>query len=289
MRADIERFVHLDQRLGGNETSPLIVRAFHQLNKRMNHSEIRKGLKRDVYAVAAEVAEVAGWSLYDADEYEKAELINHKSVNLARLAGDRSMELFVLQNMSMQASHLGHARVSLDITNLALETGTSSHRVQALFKIREARALAQLKAESEARKQLSHARNLFLDGMQENDPPWAWWVDENELAWHEGMIELHLGNTEKCVDFFERSAVGIPEHRVRTSYNHRVSLLNAYVLNRSWSEAEDVMCKLLRSVGSRRTDRFLERTLSRIDHAEPTEDSVSDLASALKIALANAT
>jgi hypothetical protein len=268
----------LDQRIGGNETSPLIERAFRQIRRRIDNSEIKKGVGRDIYAVAAEVAEVAGWSLYDAGEYEKAEHLNHESINLARLAGDRSMELFVLQNMSMQAGHLGRARVSLDIARLALDNWRLSPRLEALFKVREARALAQLNVSHEARQQLSHARGLFLEGVQENDPSWAWWVDENELAWHEGMIELDLGRRRECVEFFEVSAAGIPGHRVRTSYNHHTSLLSAYVHNSAWREAETVMSTLLHqvgSVGSRRTDRLLGVTLKRIDRAK-APDNVRD-------------
>jgi len=290
LRADIKRLVQMDQRYGGNETSSLILRAFRQIRKRMDSSEIRKGLNRDIHAVAAEVAEVAGWSLYDADEHEKAERINNESIKLSRLAGERGMELFVLQNMSMQASHLGRARESLNIARLVLEGDPLSPRLQALFRIREARALARLKAEREARLQFSRARSLFLDGVREDDPAWAWWVDENELAWHEGMIELYLGKLHDCVEFFQSSADGIPSHRVRTSYNHRTSALMAHVLNESWVDAEDLMRSLLNHVGfvgSRRTDRLLEVVLRRIDRADAT-DTVRDLASALRVSLANA-
>lgn len=268
----------------------MIVRAVRQAHKRMAHSEIRKGLSRDLHAVVAELAEVAGWSLYDADEQDKAEQLTNEALKLARLAGDRSMELFVLQNMSMQAGYLGRARESLNIARLVLEDSRLSPRLRALFSVREARALAKLGAESDARQRFSLARGLFLDGTQDSDPAWAWWVDENELAWHQGMIELDLGKVRASVEPFQLSADGISGHRMRTAYHYRASATMANVINESWLDAEDRMRALLDHVGligSRRTDRLLERVLTRIDRAD-APDTVHDLASALRTALIDA-
>jgi hypothetical protein len=60
----------------------------------------------DLYSAAAELGEVAGWLLYDACKHDLVRRINHEALNRSRLAGDRSMELLILQNMSMHAGHL---------------------------------------------------------------------------------------------------------------------------------------------------------------------------------------
>jgi tetratricopeptide (TPR) repeat protein len=290
VRQDIKAFVRHDQQYGGAVTSPLILRALRRVRRRMDSSEVPDKLFRDMNSAAAELAEVAGWSLYDAEEHAQAEQANHEALKLARLAGDRSMELFILQNMSMHEGHLARARDSLNTARLALGMGRLSPRLQCLFKMREARALAQLGKESDAFKQFNRAKGLYLEGVRDSDPHWTWWVDETELAWHEGMINKDLGKLSKSLDYFDIAANGISEARVRTCYSYRASAFLSHVENRSWSNAEESMRILLNDagfVGSRRGDLTIEHGLKLLERADAT-DTVYDLASALRVALDNA-
>lgn len=287
---DIKEYVRLDQRQGGGITSQLIVQGFHQARRRMETSEIRKELKRDTLSAVSEIAEVAGWSLYDAEHHDQAQEMNIKALSLARKAGDRSMELFILQNMSMHAGHLGRARESLDIAHLALSMGHLSPRVQSLFRLREARSLAQLGAATDARRQLKRAKELHSEGIRDDDPHWSWWVDETEFAWHEGMLTTHLGDKVKALDFFDFAASGIPERRTRTYYSYRASALLSHVINQSWVNAEQSMLALLKYagfIGSRRGDRTIELALNHLDHLN-APDTIRDLSLALRVALVHA-
>jgi tetratricopeptide (TPR) repeat protein len=290
VRGDIKAFVRHDQQYGGAAVSPLIMRALRRVRHRMDSSEMPDKLFRDMNSAAAELAEVAGWSLYDAEEHTQAEQANHEALKLTRLAGDRSMELFILQNMSMHEGHLGRARDSLNTARLALGMGRLSPRLQCLFRMREARALAQLGQGSDALKQLNRAKGLYLEGVRDSDPNWSWWVDETELAWHEGMVNKDLGRFSKSLDYFDIAANGISEARVRTSYCYRASAFVSHVENRSWKNAEGSMRILLNDagfVGSRRGDQTVEAGLKLIVRADAT-DTVHDLASALQVAIDNA-
>ncbi len=161
LHKEIENFVHLDQQYGGAAASPVIWQAYKQIRHRVNTSEIRNGLHRDVYSALSEVAEVAGWSLYDSENDELTERVNNESLGLARMAGDRNMELFVLQNMAMHAETAGRPRESINISRLVLESNRLSPRIEALFRLRLARSYGRLQAEGETKKQLERARVLF--------------------------------------------------------------------------------------------------------------------------------
>lgn len=78
--------------------------------------------------------------------------INHEALHLSRLAGDYSMELLILQNMSMHAGHLGRPVEALRIARMVLEPNTLSPRLEALFRTREARALALAGDETTAKR-----------------------------------------------------------------------------------------------------------------------------------------
>ena len=109
--------------------------------------------------------------------------------------------------------------------------------------MRKARALAQCEDES-AVELFPQIRSLFLDGVSDADPAWAWWVDERELPWHEAMAQRDLGMPQAVIQF-ERSALGVPTNEIRSQYVHRSYLLQAQVENRSWAAAESTIREIV--------------------------------------------
>ena len=118
--------------------------------------------------------------------------MNQESLYFTRLAGDKTVELLTLQNSSMHAGSQGHPREALQIARSVLEGDYRlSPRLKALFLTRKARAMAQ-GGDGSALTLLPEIRSLFLDGVTDEDPAWAWWIDERELAWHEAMVQRDL-------------------------------------------------------------------------------------------------
>jgi hypothetical protein len=285
---DIRTFVKLDQQYGGAAASPVILQAYRQMRHRVDTSEIPDELRRDVHSALSEVAEVAGWSLYDSDNDPLTTQINNEALSLTRLAGDRSMELFVLQNMAMHAETMRRPRGSINISRLVLENDNLSPRLEALFRLRLARAYGQLQADGESRKELDHARSLFQDGLEYSDPHWSWWVNNGQLWWFEGAVRVDLGKCVESVEYFELSANSIPEPRMNFVY--RTWALFGYCLNRSWANVEQSLWGLVHDVGIFRSRIAARRLNAAIDLIEVgnAPSTVRDLASALRVALRNA-
>ncbi|MDQ6742607.1 MAG: XRE family transcriptional regulator, partial [Candidatus Dormibacteraeota bacterium] len=65
----------------------------------------------------AELAEVAGWLLFDANRQDAAAALNREALRLAQLNGDRALEMLTLQNMSLQAHWRGQSDESLALAN----------------------------------------------------------------------------------------------------------------------------------------------------------------------------
>jgi hypothetical protein len=130
-----------------------------------------------------------------------------------------------------------------------------SPRLRALFLTRKARALAQGGDES-ALALFPEIRALFLQGVTDGDPPWAWWFDQRELDWHEAMVHRDLGLFGRAVDQFERSVMAVPSDEIRSQYVHRAYLLQAQVDTGTWDAAEQTIRQLIplsREVASTRT------------------------------------
>ena len=97
---------------------------------------------------------------------------------------------------------------------------------------------------------------MFLDGVSDADPAWAWWIDERELAWHEAMMQRDLGLSGQAIDLFERSVAATPADETRSQYLHRAYLLQAQVDVNAWDAAEQTIQQLVplsQEVGSVRT------------------------------------
>jgi transcriptional regulator with XRE-family HTH domain len=192
LRARMQELLSLDTQVGGNETSAQALRMFRSVHRRIGVSPCPKHLQRELYAAVGELAEIAGWLFYDADQQDTMRRINQEALYYLRGVGHRSLELLTLQNMSMQAEYLNRPSEALNIVSSVLEAGRLSHRVESLFLARGAHALAQQQQRSEAVRTFQKAQALFLDGLRDDDPGWAWWVDERRFAWFEARMWAEL-------------------------------------------------------------------------------------------------
>jgi hypothetical protein len=256
IHSHIQEIVALDNRFGGADLIRLSTRFFRTLHDHLGAGTYDPRLERDLHSAAGELAEVVGWLAYDAEAHDLCRRMNQESLYFTRLAGDKTLELLTLQNSSMHAASQGRPREALQIARSVLEGDYRlSPRLKALFLTRKARALAQGGDES-ALALFPEIRALFLEGVSDGDPGWAWWIDQRELDWHEAMVQRDLGLFSRAVDQFERSVMAIPADEIRSQYVHRAYLLQAQVDNSTWDAAEQTIQQLIplsREVASTRT------------------------------------
>ncbi|MEU5694980.1 hypothetical protein [Actinosynnema sp. NPDC020468] len=280
LRRVITASVDLDQRQGGTSAAPVVLRAYREARRHVEAAGIRRGHVRDVHSALAELAEVAGWSLFDAGLPGSATLVNRAALEHATRAGDRGMALFVRQNQALLAEHEGAPRTSIDLADRALADRLSP-RLEALFRLRLARSHALL-GHDVARRHLIRARDLFGEGPGEDDPHWAWWVDDAQLTWFAGAVELHLGRRTASVDHFERAAAAEAEPRM--SHVYRSWALYAFAVTGSWTEVDRLLHDLLTRptpIRSHLAHRRLTAALDVVDRRR-APGSTRDLAHALR-------
>ncbi len=282
----IWHIVELDNRFGGSDLARLAVRFFRSLHQQLGTGAYEPSIERDLQATAGELAEVAGWLLYDADRQEDVRRMNQEALYFSRLAGDRRMELLTLQNASMHAGHLGRPREALHLARSVLESRDRlSPRVKTLFLVRKARALAQ-GGDDHALRLFDQARSYYEDGVRDSDPRWAWWVHEHELAWHEGMALVDLERPREAVVKFEQS-LEMTSHQVRGRYLHLGYLLSAQVQVEAWSDVETTMrqiATMVSDVSSTRTVVLLAAVLAELQRRRVPQ-STREIADQLRMLL----
>jgi hypothetical protein len=186
------------------------------------------------------------------------------SLMLTRLAGDRTIELLTLQNMAMHAGDVGRPLESLNIARNVLESARLTPRIEALFLVREARALAQMSREAEARHSLGKGMALFSDGIRSSDPAWTWWLDERQLLWQKAAMEGDLGNWSRSIDDFTEASHLTSRDRYRSRYMVLSRLLAAQSRAAAWADAEETANQLVEYSGvieSGRVTGILRRAL----------------------------
>ncbi|MGL5866077.1 MAG: helix-turn-helix domain-containing protein [Dermatophilaceae bacterium] len=254
--AYLRHLIGMDNTLGSAGLAPLAIAQFHRLRRRFEDSAAGGGHQSDIAVLLSELAEVAGWLAFDDADHEITRRMNHESLYYSDLVGEQQVKTLTLQNASMHAGFLGRPREALAIADSVLDRpGSLSPRLRSLFLVRRARALAQ-GGDASALRVIDEARHRHLDGVDDSDPHWVWWVDDRELSWHEGMILMDLGNPKDALRRFEHSVAVVPPGETRSRYLHLAYLLGAQCAAGAWSETDTTferLAPLVRDVASRRT------------------------------------
>jgi tetratricopeptide (TPR) repeat protein len=273
IRQHIDHLLAMGSRFGGGRLVDVAASYFCTVHRQLGASYCPPEIERELQVLAGELAEVAGWLAFDAGDDELTRKMNQEAFYFTRISGDKQIELLTLQNAAMHAGVLGHPREELQLANSVLNGQQRlTPRVRALFLTRQARALAQ-GGDHTAMKVFAEVESLYLDGTCDDDPDWAWWVDERELAWHHAMTHQHLGNHKHALGYFEKAATTqqpkTQNQRVRIRYEYGAHLLRAQIAVRTWHDATATMHQLeplARDVGSTRTVNLLRQALAALPH-----------------------
>lgn len=267
LRDTNRHLVALDNAYGG-ELVTIACRAFRNASAGLASGRCPPAVERDLRATVGEMGEIAAWIAYDADRQDLSRRLIHESMMFSRLAGDHSMELLQFSHLSMQGVYLHRSREALSLADFVIDDKRLSGRTSTLFQMRRARALAQLDERRDALKALGAAHARLGDGVGDSDPPWAWWIDDHELAYHEAVCHADLGSWDRAVEVIGRAVEKYAISRTRTSYVYRAQQLDILVRAGAWREAEPVLVTLLAEVGevgSPRTDSLLSSVADRLE------------------------
>jgi tetratricopeptide (TPR) repeat protein len=284
VRELVRELVALDVEFGGDRTSALAVQGLSQVRRHLVPGRFRPHLRRDLWAATAELAELSGWLLCDANQQAAADRINQEAVALSRLSGDRSMELFTLHNMSLQATYLRRPERTLKLVEPVLERGRLTSRLTAMFQLRVARAYAQMGLRADALKVLGEANARLADGVSDRDPAWSWWISERGFSHATGALFGCLGEWGAAIEPVQRALEAAPLHARRDRFLYLCVLLTAQLGADARHDAEGTAHSLIPLIGSIQSTRPLATLAGAIDnsrrrggHSPKTRDLIEQI------------
>ncbi|WP_458085964.1 helix-turn-helix domain-containing protein [Streptomyces malaysiensis] len=279
IRETSHRLVVLDNELSGVSIAEPAGRAFKVVHRRLGAGDYEPRYERDIQSAAAELAEVAGWALFDAERDGAARRFNQEALFLANLSGDRSIALLTLQNMAMHSEWRGRNQEALSIARSVLNRRRLSPRVEAMFRMREAKGLVGTGRTSDAIESLQRARSLIEDGNDVGEPDWSWWLTDREIDGHWGHTLQIAGDAKKAIERLLQCAR--PGGGVATGYASMSSARLAQCLLdvNAWREAEDVVRSLVTAapgISSGRTLRLIGHVAKQRERLNGAPPSLTD-------------
>jgi hypothetical protein len=199
IRATVRYLMDLDFQFGGGHTRKMLL--FYWKTEivpalRQSYPDL---VRREVFAAAADAAEVLGWSAYDAGRHGAAQRYFVQGLRLAREANDQLMGGQILSNLSHQANYLGNFSDAVQFARAAqAATGAqASATVNAMFLAMEARALASIRDARGCAEILHRAEQMFERSNPNEDPEWISYFDALELAGEAAHCFRDLGHAEQ--------------------------------------------------------------------------------------------
>lgn len=184
IRATTATLMTMDFQWGGGYVRKMLLQFFRQHvvpELRRRHPD---PARREIFSAAAEVAQLLGWSAYDAGRHGAAARYFVQGLKLAEEADDHLMGARLLANLSHQANFLEQFDDAVTYARAAQSAlrGHSTQTVESMCIMMEARGLASLSDRLGASKAIHRAERLFEQRNAGCEPLWIAYYDPAELA-----------------------------------------------------------------------------------------------------------
>ncbi|KOX18887.1 MULTISPECIES: hypothetical protein [unclassified Streptomyces] len=208
LRSVGELFRTLDHAYGGGHARQALVRYLEHEAEPMLRGTYGESTGRRLFAAAADLTRLAGWTSYDIAAHGLAQRYFVQALRLAQAAGDRAYGSYVLLTMSCQAVYLGHGREAVQLARVAQQgVGPAAPPVvQAMLHAVEARGHAVLGEARACSASLVRAERA-LEAARPGDevPYWARTFDEAQLADELGHCHRDLQQYRTAAQYAERA------------------------------------------------------------------------------------
>lgn len=208
LRSVAELFRTLDHAYGGGHARQALVRYLEHETEPMLRGTYGEATGRRLFAAAADLTRLAGWTSYDIAAHGLAQRYFVQSLRLAQAAGDRAYGSYVLITMSRQAVYLGHGREAVQLARVAQQGigSAAPNAVLALLHAVEARGHGVLGEAKACVASLARAERALETSRPGDDVPhWARHFDEAQLADEFGHCHRDLQQYRAAAQHAERS------------------------------------------------------------------------------------
>jgi hypothetical protein len=198
----------LDNRLGGGQLRAAVVQLLDkQVTPLLAEAAFTAGAGQDLAAVAAELAQLAGWMAFDGEAHGLAQRYLIQALGLARLAADDALGAEILAAMSQQAVYVARPDQAIDLARVAQAAARTAGSAVLLAEchVAEAHGHAARNDGRACAAALGAADRAFGQARPDEEPAWLAYFDEAYLAARMAQCFRDLGQGGQATRFARRS------------------------------------------------------------------------------------
>ncbi|MGH8904734.1 MAG: hypothetical protein ACRDYA_24400 [Egibacteraceae bacterium] len=198
-------------------------------------------VRQALLSLSAQYEQLTGFLWQDSGNYAMAEHTYDWAIMRATEAGDHAEVCYVLAAKADQALDEGRAETARELAQAAQHgEGRLTPVVHAYAAMKEARAWALDSKPDACKRKLEEATVLLAasaaDGGAE-EPPWIYWLVEEDLTGHRGMCLADLGEAGPAIEVFDRVIPALPAERIRDRAYYLSWAVKAHVDNHDPEQA----------------------------------------------------
>jgi tetratricopeptide (TPR) repeat protein len=207
IRRTTAHLMDMDFQFGGGHTRRMLIEFFRDQVVPLLRRHHPDAIRKEIFGAAAEVAQLLGWSAYDAGRHGVATRYFTQGLKLAREAEDHMLGARMLSSLSHQANYLGRFSDAVNFARAAQSAtlGHATKAVTAMFLSMEARALASLGDKAGTAATLHRAEQAFETRDPALEPDWIVYFDALELAGEASHCFRDLGDGSRAKHFAEQA------------------------------------------------------------------------------------
>jgi hypothetical protein len=259
IRTSVRLFMRMDFQFGGGYARAALAQYFAHDVHPLLEGKFSEKVGRELFAAAAQVAQLLGWTAYDDGRHELAQRYLLHGLRLAQAGDDRMMGSRILSNMSHQATYLGHFGQAVQLARAAQEgtRGAATATVMSLFLAMEARAHAGNGDGAACSQALREAERLFEGRMTGDDPEWIGYFDAAELAGESSHCFRDLRSPRTAQGFIAQAEELTDPSYVRTLAFIRLVHAASACQQREPGHAVELASQAIELAGSLKSMRYL--------------------------------
>jgi transcriptional regulator with XRE-family HTH domain len=187
MAAKLEQRViqlrRLDDHLGGGDLAALVESELAATTRLLGEASYVESVGRRLLVAVGELAQLAGWTLSDAGQFQAAARAYLAGVYAAHAAGDVPLAANLLSSLSYQVANVGKPGDAVLLARSAYQgtRHTATPRTRALLADRVAWAHAKAGESTATDRALGLADEQLEQADGYEDPDWVYWVSRDEL------------------------------------------------------------------------------------------------------------
>ncbi|WP_032712294.1 helix-turn-helix domain-containing protein [Salinispora arenicola] len=261
------RLRRLDNYLGGADTHDLYAAEVHSTTQLIKDGSYSEATGRQLLAVLAEQAQLAGWAAFDAGRHSDADRLYRTSLAAARDADNPPLIGNALAFLAYQQLDLGKPATATAAASCdAADTATPG--VRALLNLRAGWAYAVTGDAALTQKHLDQGTACLAGHDDRPEPDWVWWVDRVEGDIMAGRCWAVLNRPLRAIPVLERALAGFDDTQARDKSLYLSWLADAYLDANEVEQAcatASVVARLAAGVGSIRPGQRLYEILGRLE------------------------